>query len=382
MSFTKDLRSLWAVAYWSPAAVLLAAAACGSSEQPQGRSDSNGDASPDSSQGASGGAMDGGGSGSLDPTSSGASGSGDEDVCEEVVIAAKPTIPDMMIVLDRSSSMKTAKVNRWDPSVAALKSVTAQLESSMRFGLMLFPRACAADDADCLKAEAFDPCHGGTLDVPVEIGAANDIAAQLTATIPGGGTPTGPTLDAALSVLTSTPIDVDGPPRPQYVILVTDGQPSCPNGEGLASATSEQLAADLTLAVQSIDDLKAAGILTYVIGYTEGLDPSLINALTEFAMHGGTNDYHTVQDEAGLVTELKKIAGEIVPCSYELNTQPDDLSYVEVKLDGHQLNLNDPDGWSINEKTVTLEGAACKKLQDGLPHQFGVKVLCTVVPII
>lgn len=376
--------------YWSLAAALLAGGACSSSDGSKERGDGSqqgdsggppaADAGPDASPGGgSGGAMDGSlGNGSPD--------GGHDGVCEEVAIGAKPTIPDMLIVLDRSTSMKTSAVNRWDPSVSALKSVTAQLDSTIRFGLMMFPQPCgnseSIDDIACRKAEAYDDhCKTGTLKVPVASRASSSVATQLDAASPGGGTPTGSTLEAALKVLAETaPIDPKAPRAPQNVMLVTDGQPSCPEGKGLASATPEQLASDLALAVKSIDALKNAGIKTYVIGYTEMLDDRLKNALTELATHGGTTNYHTVQDEAGLVTEFKKIAGAVVPCSYQLAAKPDDLSYVQVKLDGKQLNLNDPNGWSISEKTVTVQGAACKSLQDGQSHQLSVKVLCTVVP--
>jgi len=369
--------------YWSLAAALLATA-CNSSDsdssrqgdgssdgRDSGRAGLGADAGDSGRNGSSGGDMDG-------SPNNGSPNGGNDGVCEEVAIDAKPTIPDMLIVLDRSTSMQPkVGVNRWDPSVAALKSVTAQLESTIRFGLMIFPRPCNKDDAKCLQDELYDPCNAGTLKVPVKGSAAADIATELSATRPGGGTPTGHTLDEALKVLNATPpIDPKAPRPPQYVLLVTDGQPSCPNGMGEVAAAS-----DLTLAVDSIDALHTAGIKTYVIGYTEMLDAGLQNALTEFATHGGTTNYRTVQDEAGLVTEFKKIAGKVVPCSYQLSEKPEDLKYVEVRLDGKPLNLNDPNGWSIDDKTVTLGGTACTSLQDGEAHQLSVKVLCTPVPV-
>jgi hypothetical protein len=62
------------------------------------------------------------------------------------------TPPDILIVLDRSTSML---MGRWDPSVAAIKEFTGGLDQSVNFGLMVFP------------ATGNDICTPGMVDVPV-----------------------------------------------------------------------------------------------------------------------------------------------------------------------------------------------------------------------
>jgi len=370
---------------WSLAGLMLIAAGCGS--QVDGTDvDNNG--GPGGDGGATGGALNGGGTagptngtGGTGATAGGNStGIDDDGKCEEFVAQAKPTTPDMLIVLDRSGSMKRDGTNRWDPSVSALKAVTSMLDDKIRFGMMMFPKACPANDPICTLTSP--ACATGALEVPIAIGAGDMIATRLDATSPNGGTPTGATLNEALTILKPEVAGPDVVTTPKYVLLVTDGQPTCPSGGGSALATAQQLADDKKLTLDAIDALLTAGAKTYVIGYDADLDPALSGALTEFAMHGGTKDYRPVQDEQSLLTEFEKITGEVVSCSYELDMVPPDPKTVLVKLDGKQLNLKQADGWSIKGKTVTVEGKSCALLQDGKDHVLTVDVLCEVVPII
>lgn len=314
--------------------------------------------------------------------STGGTSQGGDNNCEELTARAMPTTPDMLIVLDRSGSMKRGDVNRWDPSVSAVKSITSSLDTKIRFGMMLFPKACDPTDFQCTIGMLGNACEPGELEVPVDIGTSGAIGGLLDMSAPGGGTPTGATLQAAQAILDAQVAGPDEVVTPKFILLVTDGQPTCPNGDGSVDATAQELEDDKNLTVQAIDSLLASGAKTYVIGYDAASDPALASALTEFAQHGGTTDYRAVEDEQSLLTEFQKIAGEVVSCSYQLDTAPPDPSYVLVTLDGKQLNLDQPDGWSINGKAVTLEGQACKTLQDGKDHTLNVQVKCDVVPII
>jgi len=61
--------------------------------------------------------------------------------CGTANFRTQPVIPDMLIVLDRSGSMRTGGVDRWGPSVAAVKSLTTTFQEQIGFGLMTFPYA-------------------------------------------------------------------------------------------------------------------------------------------------------------------------------------------------------------------------------------------------
>jgi hypothetical protein len=48
-----------------------------------------------------------------------------------------------------------------------------------------------------------------------------------------------------------------------------------------------------------------------------------------------------------------------------------------VELDGKKLELDDPNGWTIMDKNVTIQGEACTTLRDGArPHTLSVTVEC------
>jgi len=319
-------------------------------------------------------------------------GSLEPNDCGGVVVQAKPTTADMLIVLDRSGSMAAdgndARVDRWRPSRSAVVSLTEKLDTQIRFGLMTFPSPlsqagmmCAPDDYECLFDSITNgdgsSCTPGAINVPVALDTADKIKMFLDEVEPNGGTPTGPTLETALEALNPDAVSPDAVISPKFVLLVTDGQPTCPTGRG-----RDVNPTDIAQSTKAIDGLLAKGVKTYVIGYDTKSDASLASVLDEFATHGDTGTHRAVEDEASLLAEFQKIAGEIVSCSYQLDKAPKDPSYVLVKLDGKQLNLDQPDGWSITGRAVTLEGQACKTLQDGKEHTLNVVVECDVVPVI
>ncbi len=330
-------------------------AACGVDDRDRG-------ADPIPGQADGGGASGGGGTGAA---GGGNTGGTDGTMCGGGVVRAKAIVPDMLIVLDRSGSMKQKDVNRWDPSVSAVESMTAQLDDKIRFGLLMFPAVGA------------NSCVAGTINVPVKLGAADEITGRLDGTEPAGGTPTGPSLEAALKTLNPGAAGSGQTATPKYVLLVTDGQPTCPKGDG-ENVTPE----DIAQSNRAIDALLAKGVRTYVIGYDTKSDAKLASVLDGFAVHGGTATHRAVEDEASLLSEFQKITATLVSCTYDLEKAPPDPSFVLVKVDGKQLNLNQPDGWSIKGATITVEGQACKAMQDGKPHVLSVEVKCDLVPII
>lgn len=83
------------------------------------------------------------------------------DLCEVVQLTANPQLPDMMIVLDRSASMKEG--GRWQPSVAAVRKITTKLETRIRFGLALFQ----TDKASAGGGGDYNSCTPGRIVVPV-----------------------------------------------------------------------------------------------------------------------------------------------------------------------------------------------------------------------
>jgi hypothetical protein len=350
--------------------------------------------------------------------------------CEQQVAQAGPTVPDIMIVLDRSQSMApqidpklncaavdflgatlactlagpecgcigidcnappymgtvncggtapSPAVDRWTPAVQGIKTLTQEFQTKISFGLTVFPGDGAGAGGGRPGMMMGDLCAPGTQRVPTGLNTAAAIAMNLDRTQPSGATPTADALRAAHQQIMQKISDPDSKVPPQYVLLVTDGQPTCPNARG-STFNGGALQQDHSLTIQALDALTAAGVKTYVLGYDASIDPALAAALTQFAMHGGTGDFHPVKDAASIVEQFAKITASVATCSYQLDRKPHDATYVLVKLDDKQLDLDVPDGWSIDGQNVTIQGAACTKLKDGAAHRLVVTVECDPVP--
>lgn len=334
--------------------------------------------------------------GSFAPSAPGPGSQPIDGLCEVVQLVADPVVPDMMIVLDRSGSMTEG--GRWVPSVSAVRRVTSELQDRIRFGLAMFPDPAASNPATAVGGiatcfSAPDPqacidmmtngaanavCAPGKVVVPVGESNADEIAQQLDSSQPNGGTPTAETLQSLVGSYAGEPAGPDQKPHLKYVLLVTDGQPTCPAGMG-----SDTTPADIDASNAAIEALTGKDVKTYVIGYdtTSPGNEALAMVLDGFAQRGGTGDqmHRPVEDEASLLTELQRITGEIAGCAFSLSMAPQRADFVLVRLDGQQINLDDPNGWRLNgDREVELVGSACETFKTGA-HTLKAEVQCDVV---
>jgi hypothetical protein len=218
-------------------------------------------------------------------------------------------------------------------------------------------------------------CAGNIkLDVPVQPRNAAPIAQVVDQSITLGNTPTGAALQQALTILGDRKPALDTRTKPAFVLLVTDGDPSCdptlvidPLGD----------VAQQDAAKAGVGALKNASIPTYVVGYQ--IDPSRQNLMNELAQLGGTLMYHPVEDAQGIVDAFRQITKDVVSCEFDLNNVPPDLTKVRIEIDSRTIPLNDPNGWVIDGRHVTLKGAACMGLKDGRVHDLNAQVECDVV---
>ncbi|MET0286608.1 MAG: vWA domain-containing protein [Polyangiales bacterium] len=313
---------------------------------------------------------------------------GDPTACQKIQLPSNPANPEILIVQDRSGSMVGLGgtggpgVNRWAPSVSALKKVTSELGDTVAFGLMLFPAPGSGGGGlgaiiPGLGGGGAGGCTPGKVDVEVATGSAEAIAAKLDMSAPDvGNTPTAQSLEAALGVIDTAPC-ADCRKPPKYVLLVTDGQPTC-GAAGGTMTTPE----DIEATNAAIDALKAAGVTTYVIGYDTARDPAVAAAMDGFAEHGGTEKHLPVEDEASLLAELTRIAGALVPCEFELSGDVDDPSFVRVEIDGVTYEFGKD--WELDGRTVRLkeDGGACPKLRDARLHQLQITRECAPIVVI
>jgi hypothetical protein len=281
-----------------------------------------------------------------------------KEPCEAKSLLAKPQSPDILIVLDRSGSMvgfPFSGVDRWTPSTSAVVKLTSNLTSTVKFGLMLFPAAATAGGVPAA-------CEPGAVSVPIALDSAPQIASTLAMSRPDvGSTPTASALTAALQALDVPPCgDCDASKK--YVLLVTDGAPTCS-----ADPVNDTNAA--------IDALTSAKIATYVIGYGT-TDPAVAAIMDGFAQHGGTDKHFAVENEQSLVAELTRITGSLVPCEYELENDIEDAKFVSVTIDG--VAYAQGKDWRVEGRTIILDPAAgaCSKLRDAKIHDLLITKEC------
>lgn len=210
--------------------------------------------------------------------------------------------PQILVVLDQSSSMGERApladgTLKWDASVTALTGLTHDFESSVDFGLMLFPSA--------------GECTPGAVTVPIAPNNADEIAAALPGPPPYSGNYT-PMAESLYEAAEYAPL-LDSSRR-NYVALITDGWQWC---DPYDAATRFD-------PVDATEALTALGITTFVIGFGDGVDSLTLNRASQAAgtMLPGCdptsddpartdNCYNQVDDLDGLRDALDAIALEI-----------------------------------------------------------------------
>ena len=267
--------------------------------------------------------------------------------CEEHGLLTEELEPEVMILLDRSASM----TGGWDDVRAAVQALTEDFDERARFGLTVFPEDIA--------------CDPGRVLVEPAINAGADIERALSNIVPDGLTPT----DGALSEVAQHFEDNKGPLR--YVVLVTDGGPTC---VGDAQAPSVQAASEAAL--EAMEALTDAGVRTYVLGIQTPEAAGVLDALAE-AGGTGEDEYRELSDHAAVGEALVSITQDALECNFVLDAPADNPQLVRVRMDGEALPFEDEDGWRLgaDNQTIFLVGRACSDLQKG-SHELAIEILC------
>jgi MYXO-CTERM domain-containing protein len=206
--------------------------------------------------------------------------------------------PRVMIVLDKSSSMETGTCGgktKWEVAKAAVSTVVNAYQSSIDFGLMVFPNP--------------NQCGPGTVKVAVGPNNAAAIIAALADPPPNGGnwTPMSQTLDAAAALP-----QLHDTAYSNNVLLISDGWQWCDPYD----------ASTRFLPVSSVATLTSLKITTYVVGFGESVDTLTLNKMAAAAgtkisatcNAAGTdytandNCYYQANDPQALSSALQKIA--------------------------------------------------------------------------
>ncbi|MBW1806948.1 MAG: VWA domain-containing protein [Deltaproteobacteria bacterium] len=330
--------ALWAVLVWVPAC-----SENGSADQDgNGLNDGVSDGNPD-------------GSGNAD--SPGDTNGADFLVCDEEVLDASP-LSNLLLVVDKSASMNDPTAGS-DPDRTkvmdlrdAVNFLLDEYDGKIRFGWMPFPNQ--------------DDCDPGVVSVDVGDDSASTIRMLVNAFVAWGKTPTGETLSNAAAYEGLQDLQ-----RNNFVVLVTDGLPTCPNGGGQA---------DSDLALAGVQQLKVQGIDTFVIGLGEDINSSNPQLLTDMALAGGTNNYHPASSLDQLKAAFEEIGKAIFDCNLSLEVVPETPDWIWVYFDGQPVSRdrNHQNGFDYNGilNQIDFYGPACDRLLNGEVSEIEVKMGC------
>jgi hypothetical protein len=236
--------------------------------------------------------------------------------------------------------------SKWNQATAAVGQAVTSTQATVRWGLKLF-----STDLAC-------QVNAG-VQVPIALTNAQSITTALAATAPGGSTPTSAAIIRGgdyLSMLTT--------PNPRFMVLVTDGEPTC----GAAGTNTP----DDSNAIGAVAAQAARGYGTFVVGIATigntGADATL-TAMSTAGMHprAGTPNFYLTNNTAELVTALEAIASQINSCTFALDARPPNPSNVTVEGDGNIIPANDANGWVYDPgmQGIILTGEYCARVVSG-----------------
>ncbi len=303
----------------------------------------------------------------------------DGSVCGELEVATDRVIPNIMIIVDRSGSMRRDFENdcpflgngcptsgtpnpdfgeaRWDSVEDALvgtDGLVRRLDAIARFGLTLYWKP--SEDPPAMSDGDMCASTDGVA-ITQSLDNANSIAASFSANAPSGFTPTAEAIEAVTDSLLATP----PPAGPTVYLLATDGLPNGCDEDGEAIDRNNSVSA-----VQRAFDL---GIGTFVLGVN--FDDSHLQDLADAGQGVGSGaTLWTADSVSELQIALEQIVVQNIPCTVSLTDGTIDTAAAcdgEVRLNAEPLVCNNAErGWrAVDGNTIELTGSACQDWRGG-----------------
>lgn len=296
------------------------------------------------------------------------------DVCEEQPFDIARDAGRLMILMDLSDSM--ALDNRWVEAQQAVKRVLSNPNfSEIEFGFDRFP------DSECVAE---------TLQIDCALNNGGLISGKLSSYSPAGLTPLYCAMNNFLDSSYAPGFTASG--KAPYLLVVSDGQPSCSKKECITGNWDHPSAADMG---DVTDELLAAGIKTFVIGFAYKDSPDFLNTI---ASHGGTGvtEYISAGDDVELEYAISQVAGSVVSCTFEIQAADPSSDPEKVNFyfddDKNAIPRNDNcaagtgQGWTWTDDKHThiqLCEPTCERLEKGevssLRATFGCKTVVVVI---
>jgi len=314
-------------------------------------------------------------------------------ICQTLESDFEVIEPNIYIVVDRSSSMTNQDgvgSSRMERAKAGLDQVATALADQVRLGMSTYPCGGENDACDTLNYEILPIGEHTATEFRESYGPSN----FTDSTCPGGDglgldgldveeggmhlTETGAALRDVLNRGLYEGANPDDR-RKNRIVLITDGN-ACGCGDNGCQG-------DQDATISSLNDLRANGVLTYVVGFN--FDSQLLNDAAEA---GGTNAmrngkrYFDASNPSELVDALEDIRDRTISCNYDLDPAPPAANKLWVEVDGDYISQSETDGYSYDadSQTLTINGGACDTLQnadtDTIPLEVEMGCACEEPP--
>jgi hypothetical protein len=310
---------------------------------------------------------------------------GDGSVCGELEVSTDRVIPNIMIIVDRSGSMRRDfdgdcpftgsgcpssgtpnpdfDEERWgavEDALVGTNGLVRRLDSIARFGVTMYwkpgeDRPAMSDGDTCASTDG--------VAITQSLDNADAIAATFGANDPGGYTPTAEAIDAVTDSLAAMP----PPDGPTVYLLATDG---VPNGCDQDSENS-----DRNNSISAVSRAFDGGVETFVLGVN--FDDVHLQDLANGGQGVGSGaTLWTADSVSELQDALEQIVVQNIPCTVSLTDGIIDTERAcegRVRLSNELLTCDPGDpgdpgdrGWrALDGSTIELTGTACQDWRSG-----------------
>ena len=299
---------------------------------------------------------------------------------------AQPKPPDIMIVLDASSSMNDDMTNmtcaggcgqrsKWADAVASINTVVADTALAVNWGLELF------------ATEGVSACGTWT---GVHVDAVPDAAPAIATVLQNQSTPDGGVYSAGTrqtrGAMSAARAYLDGLAfNAKFIVLMTDGVPVCaPDGISVAD--------DTKATVETIAAAGRTGTPTLVVGLAtaDGAAHASMVMMADAGLIGGNgNTLDGISQEArtraDIATALRTMVAATTGCTFHVpQGSPDgtmNSSHIGVSLGGVEIPRDVNNGWDYTDSTsaVELHGTACAAARGPDAPQVSIHFKCILI---